>query len=426
MNCFQNALTLMLLFAWTVLPAQKKLMDRANDYYREERFAEAIPMYEEALKTTRNLSAENKLAFCYRMNNRMDSAEAVYARVVVQEKAPAKSFFYYAEALMSNGKYEQARQWFDDYTKLEPDDEQGQAMIRACEVARHLQPYFPAPEVQPFPFNSAADDSAPVHWQGGLVFSSDRNQGLKLLKQKSGWTGRDFLQLYVCAITDDSLGYAEPQPFSTRLNELNKNTSNASFTADGRQVFFTRNSNASDRQDYINLQLFSAETDSLTGAGTRANWRHVERLPFCNPEHNYMHPAIAADGKRLVFVSDKPNGEGQTDLYISERTEKGWSTPINLGAGINTAGAEGFPFWHPDGRLFFCSRGLPGMGGFDLFVTWQDSDGLWVPPLNLGPPVNSPQDDLAIFLEADGQSGWFTSSRSGGDDDIYVFRIKGQ
>ena len=59
-------------------------------------------------------------------------------------------------------------------------------------------------------------------------------------------------------------------------------------------------------------------------------------------------------------------------------------------------------------------------------MTWQDSDGLWVPPLNLGPPVNSPQDDLAIFLEADGQSGWFTSSRSGGDDDIYVFRIKGQ
>ena len=404
--------------------AQDKLIEKANEHYKLNQFAEAAGLFEQALgemgekgKAGRSgLNLKTKLAYCYRMNNKMDKAESLYAEVVQHESSKADTYYYYGEALMSNGKYEEARKWFTDYQKLEPSDEKAALMIESCDKVPLIQPYFQYVEIQEFAWNSTADDNAPIAWKNGVLFSSDREQGVKLLKEKSGWTGRDYLDLYFSEKKEDGT-YDKPEQFSSKLSEVNKNTGNASITADGSQIFFTRNDNILNKQNSYNLQLFSAQT-----AG-EDRWKSVNKLSFCSPNFNFMHPAVSQDGKWLFFVTNKSGGEGGTDLWVSQRSGDDWGKPENLGPVINTPANEGFPFLDHEGRLYFCSKGHPGYGGFDIFMTEKDENGNWKAPLNLGKPINSSLDDISIFVATDRRSGMFTSSRNGGDDDIYLFKV---
>lgn len=414
------------LAAPTSLLAQSKTIDKANDFYKNNQFADAAELYHQALVDMESEGKQQgrtatllktKLAYCYRMNNKMDKAEELYAEVVKQENAKPDTYYYYGEALMSNGKYKAAKKWFTDYQKLEPTDEKAVLMIRACDYAPLIEPYFQNLDIQEFAYNSEADDNAPVAVKGGLIFSSDRQQGgFKLLKEKSGWTGRDYLNLYFSPLNSDG-SFAEPGQYSSKLSEVNKNTGNASLTADESEVFFTRNDNELNKQNTYSLQLFSAKSSGEN------RWKDVEKLPFCSSNFNFMHPAVSPDGKLLFFATNRAGGFGGTDLWVSERTGGEWGKPENLGPAVNTPANEGFPFVSADNKLFFCSKGHPGFGGFDIFVTYKDENGAWQPANNLGKPINSPLDDISIYLAADQRSGLFTSSRSGGDDDIYIFKV---
>ena len=84
---------------------------------------------------------------------------------------------------------------------------------------------------------------------------------------------------------------------------------------------------------------------------------------------------------------------------------------------------EAFPFMDAEGRLFFCSKGHVGYGGFDIFFTERNEKGAWKTPVHVGKPINSPYDDISIFMNADGTHGIFTSARDGGDDDLYLFNL---
>lgn len=138
-------------------------------------------------------------------------------------------------------------------------------------------------------------------------------------------------------------------------------------------------------------------------------------------------PAISADGMILIFSSNRPGGIGGSDLYRSVRLPDGqWSRPVNLGPLINTQDNEMSPFFHPDGRtLYFSSNGHPGMGGYDLFMTKLDDAGRWTRPQNLGVPLNSAEDELNIIVDAYGRNGWVAARKKGGFGgyDIYEFTM---
>lgn len=395
--------------------AQSKTVAKADKLYKSKNYSEAAVLYEAALAEKESLSVKTKLANCYRVNNRMDKAEKLYADITAADRAKAKTFLYYGEALMSNGKYEAAKAQFLIYQKEEPDDEQVQLLISACDYVKNIQPYFAGTVVSDFPHNSDADDSTPVMWNDKLVFSSDRAKGKT---QKSGWTGRNFINLFYSEKNDTS--FTEPAVFSGKLSDSNKNTGNPSFTADGERIYFTRNGVELSKRNVYNLSLFTAENSG----GNR--WKNVEILPFSSKEYNFMHPAVSPDGKELYFISDKPKGQGGTDIWVTRLSEKGRSRTQNLGYLVNTAANEGYPYVDAEGRLYFCSKGHPGYGGFDIFVTEKDADGEWQTPVNLGAPINSPRDDISIFIDKKQKNGLFTSNRSGGDDDIYLFATTGK
>ena len=403
----------------TFVFSQKAQFKKADKAYKAQNYSEAIPLYEEGLAIKENLSRKTKLANSYRMINQLDKAATLFREVVRDPKAKPITYLYLGESLMGSGNYDEAKYWFQQYHTKEPEDQKALLLIAACNQVKDIKSVFPDMGVIPFAQNSEVDDNAPIFWQNQILFSSDRNQGIKLLKQKSGVTGRDYIQIY-SASEGSNFTYADPKPYSGKVNELNKNSSNISISADGTRAVFSRNSKDANKKNTHTIQLF--EMTSTDGK----KWKNVKPVDFSNNAYNFMHPALSPDGNTLFFVSDKGSGEGGTDIYVSYYKKEKWSRPVNLGPVINTTANEGFPFFDQDGKLFFCSKGHAGFGGFDIFFSTQNPETeQWDVPINVGTPVNSPADDISIFIDQKSRRALFTSSREGGDDDIYLGWLDG-
>jgi outer membrane protein OmpA-like peptidoglycan-associated protein len=395
-------------------------IDRANDLYKNGGFAEAIPIYEAALAKKPTLFAiKVKLANCHRILSHPTQAARLFSEITASKEAKPIDFMHFGETLMMLEKYDSAKILFRKFTDLKPDDERGLLLLRNVDKVKTLRPLFGGVTVFPFLHNSDADDNAPIWSPQGIVFASDRPSNFKLLKEKNPATGRDYTSIYLAERVNDST-FNAPKEFSSKLSELNRNTSNATFTADGQRVYFCQNGNTPSKSGAYNMQVFTAEmTDKAGGI-----WKNVEPMPFCTPENNYMYPSVSADGKRLFFVAERGGGMGGLDLYVVNKTKKGWSKLENLGDRVNTAAHEGFPFAASNGKLYFCSKGHAGYGGYDIFVTEQDTaTGEWRMPKNVGAPFNSPYDDISICLDATNLRGAFTSTRGGRGDDLFLFTI---
>jgi len=138
--------------------------------------------------------------------------------------------------------------------------------------------------------------------------------------------------------------------------------------------------------------------------------------------------SLAADGKTLLYISDREGGYGGgADIYVSVLSEDGWSKPINLGSKINTSGFEGWPFLAADGKtLYFFSNGHFGFGGHDIFMakklgnSWTE----WSEPINLGKYINTLGDDKYLSIPSSGIKAYTVRSdqpEGYGESDIYEF-----
>ena len=400
----------------TAVFGQKTGLKKANRLFKEEKYATAIPYFKKVLSQKNNQLVKTKLALCYKLTNQLKEALSLYEEIIRHPRAKSKTYYYYAETLMSLGKYEEAKIWFQKYASIEVEDENVHKMIASCDFAKTIPPFFGDVVIRAFQQNSDEDDTAPVFWDKGIVFTSDRKGKLKFLDTKSGVTNRNHLRLYHSKQLADG-SFDKPTEYISRFNDARKNTGMATFQEDGSSIIFTRNGTHLNKQNAYCLQLFEAISEKAK------HWQKPKLLSFCNRQSNYMHPALSPNGKLLFFVSDKPGGLGGTDIYMSKKTKKGWSKPQNLGNVINTQANEGFPFVHQNGTLYFCSKGHLGLGGYDIFSTRQLENGEWEKPTNLGSPINSPSDDISIFISKNRDKGVFTSSREGGDDDIFIFEF---
>jgi outer membrane protein OmpA-like peptidoglycan-associated protein len=141
-------------------------------------------------------------------------------------------------------------------------------------------------------------------------------------------------------------------------------------------------------------------------------------------------PTMAADGMTIYFASSRPGGYGGMDIWKTTMTAEGeFSIPENLGSAINTPGDDAAPFIHSDGRtLYFASNGRVGMGGYDLYYATLQPDGSWSEPKNMGYPINSPADEINIFINAMGTMAYVASDKDGGFGglDLYSFELDNQ
>ncbi|MFZ1791580.1 MAG: OmpA family protein [Saprospiraceae bacterium] len=122
-------------------------------------------------------------------------------------------------------------------------------------------------------------------------------------------------------------------------------------------------------------------------------------------------PCFSADGSRIYFSSTRKGGYGGSDIYVINIVENKWQEPVNLGPNINSPGNDDAPFIHADGQtLYFRSDGWPGMGSYDLFMTRLDQDGkVYTDPVNLGHPINTAGDDGAFALSPNGKTAYYAT-----------------
>ncbi|MDQ1088832.1 OmpA family protein [Siphonobacter sp. SORGH_AS_1065] len=137
--------------------------------------------------------------------------------------------------------------------------------------------------------------------------------------------------------------------------------------------------------------------------------------------------ALSADERILLMSVYRADSFGGRDLYVSFlKAPNLWSTPKNLGKIINTPEEDGSPFLAADGKtLYFSSKGHPGYGEHDIFVTrrldntWQN----WSEPENLGPMINTPSDDVFFSIPASGDYAYLSSTENSyGKEDIFRIR----
>jgi outer membrane protein OmpA-like peptidoglycan-associated protein/Tol biopolymer transport system component len=198
-------------------------------------------------------------------------------------------------------------------------------------------------------------------------------------------------------------------PKKVDINTPN-NYGTAGISADGREMLIFIG-------DYSGGSIFRIEKDS-------SGWSRPVPLGS-GVQSKYMEStaSLTPDGKLLYFASNRPEGYGGMDIYVSSRNASGaWSRAVNLGPAINTAANEDAPFIHPNGKLlFFTTDGHDGMGGYDIYKA-EMIDGTWSEPKNMGYPINSTSNDNYFTLIADGTRGYFSSDRKGGQggQDIYV------
>ena len=132
-----------------------------------------------------------------------------------------------------------------------------------------------------------------------------------------------------------------------------------------------------------------------------------------------------ADDGDAYFISDRLGGKGGKDIwYAQKKGKKSYHRPENLSI-LNTPLNEECVFVAPDGNtLYFSSNGLPGFGGYDIYKSVRKSNGMWGEPVNMGYPINGPDDDLFYRLTSDSTLALFSSKRSGGFGGLDVYYIK--
>lgn len=145
-----------------------------------------------------------------------------------------------------------------------------------------------------------------------------------------------------------------------------------------------------------------------------------------NSKHLETSGTISYDGNILFFASDKPDGFGGRDIYMTRKLPNGeWALPQNLGPNVNSAYNEDFPNILSDGKtLYFASQGHMGMGGYDIFYSvWNQESNVWSKPKNVGFPINTPEDNHMITFTENGKHGYTSSYRKGGLGDLDIYRV---
>ncbi len=150
-----------------------------------------------------------------------------------------------------------------------------------------------------------------------------------------------------------------------------------------------------------------------------------------NTKYHETSISTSSDGKVIYFVSERPKDEfgtpskGGKDIYKSERNENGeWGPARNIGAPINTKYEEEGVFIHPDNRtMYFSSNREGSIGGYDIFYSEMDDEGNWGEPVNIGIPINTPEDDVFFIVAGNGRFAYMSSEREGGVGMQDIWRI---
>jgi outer membrane protein OmpA-like peptidoglycan-associated protein len=256
--------------------------------------------------------------------------------------------------------------------------------------------------------NSDKGDFGASYYQKELAYVS-KSTNYRNFKSQYGWDLDFYTNVHLAKPLTDSTfekGALQKAFYQTKAHD-----GPVSFNSKGDQMLITRNSvEVSKGAKNITLSLYLS---------TLANgiWTEPVLMSINASGYNSGHAVFGENDQSIYFVSDRPGGFGEADIWKTTLANGNWSLPINLGEKVNTSQNEFFPFVHGQ-KLYFASDGHFGLGGLDIFET---DLALGNSIKNLGAPVNSSYDDFAL-ITLNGITGFISSNRRDNTDRIYYFR----
>ncbi|MDX8553961.1 OmpA family protein [Tenacibaculum sp. 1B UA] len=392
--------------------SQKKTIEKANKAFTSKAYVEAAIIYEKVFnKGYKSESLLQNLGDSYYFNGKYKDAVKWYAKLFNLNKHQLAIYeLRYAQALKASGKALLGKEYYEQYlSKIGVKESPVRTTDKYLELIKANSRRY---RINKVPFNSdGIDFGLSRYGKDKFVFASTRNTRNKV----STWDGLPYLDLYEVKISNNSVG--TPSLLKGKIN--NKyHESTASFTKDGNTMYFTRTSpKVSNKSSELRLKIFKATL-------YKGEWGNIEELSINEDGFNTAHPVLNIQENKLYFVSDRPGGEGATDIYYTEVKEDGSLGEVkNLGKKVNTPGRESFPFISENNELYFSSDGHFGLGGYDVFFIKMNT--LGEPSgelLNVGSPINSSFDDICYIVYKG--KGFISSNRSEkgqGYDNIYSF-----
>ena len=358
-----------------------------------------------------------KLAESFRLSNNFKQAFEWYEQLINTKYPDPKILYSYGLLLKNFERYDDASRAFNDYLFEVPGDKNAQREMEACKLAalwKQTPEKFNITNLKEL--NTINSDYAPFVSEGKITWSSSRTESTGYVIFE--WTGQKCADIFEATLSNQNFGSA------TKVNGLinsNYNEGVAWVDSSNTTMYFTQ-CNGIDGKG-LNCKIYVSYKQNN-------QWIAPQVLPFCSDSFSVGHPAMTADNKRMYFASNMPGSVGEKDIYYIDYNPLSgkWGTPKNLGPLVNTTEDDMFPSVHPDGKIYFASKGHYGMGGLDLFYT-KDSAGTFAKAINLKSPINSGGDDFGItFTQANtvDAMAYYSSNRVGGigDDDLYSISVK--
>ncbi|TLF44204.1 OmpA family protein [Maribacter aurantiacus] len=265
------------------------------------------------------------------------------------------------------------------------------------------------------PINSPQTDFSPAFYKNKLLFSSSRP-----LKSKGVYvpSGESYLDIYEVAISDT--GKTGVVQLFDQVPDSKFHKSTPFYSEENERLFYIL-SNAEEGE-----LTYDENGKNSLAMGMSYNSGQF-RFLLKNLSTSFYYPFFDDATDRLYFAANFDDSYGGTDLYyVSTNNGQVMSAPVNLGPRVNSPGNEIAPFIF-DGSLYFSSDVFYGLGGMDVYKSRIQSRDVYGIPVNLGEGINSKEDDFGFIIkqENDTYMGYLASNRPGGKggDDIYAFRM---
>jgi outer membrane protein OmpA-like peptidoglycan-associated protein len=375
-----------------MVPTPQDLFSEANEYMLAGDYKEALPVFLNLeAKGFSGAGISYKIGECYLNGKGLKTRAIPYLKEASQNVsdayagsspeeavAPAKSLLYLGIAYRLNYDFDKAVASFNDYLHaIGPGDSAGRSLAKF-----HIDRCWNARELMAAPARFICDTLPDNINTNGSKFNplitGDEKQLFYMDQLK-------FYDAVMHSYRSDS-SWLDPENLTPAVHSDGDHLVTG-ISADGRLMLLTL------YDVYQSGEIFSSEFQN-------GEWSEMKKLNSnINTRFNETHASLSPDGNTLYFTSDRQGGYGGTDIYVSEKNPQGdWGPVVNAGPLINTPFNEETPFVSGDGRtLFFSSQGHYNMGGYDVFMCQSDEKGGWLPPFNIGYPLNTTDDDVFFF-----------------------------
>lgn len=376
-----------------------KLYEKADDYVRQRNFDKALELLADATENDPQFAqAYLKAANLHKMmGNRTEFLDNLQQglRLATFSKGLSNYYFELAEGLFDQGRYEEAREWYETFLKTEPRNAQqvnwAKQQLASAQYAQEAMANPVAFEPVQLP--------ATINRFGLQYFpytTADQKNFIYTARISAGPEHDE--DIYVSRV--GSQGWQTPQPISSEINTP-ANEGAATISGDGKTLVFT-SCNRPDSQGDCDLYISFRTGDAWSKPRNMGN--------TVNSKAWDSQPSLSADGRTLYFSSTRGGGVGKEDIWVSRRNDDGtWQKPANMGREVNSAGRDMAPSIHISGStLYFSSDGHPGLGGLDIFKSTLNASHTWSAPENLGYPLNTYADEGSLFITPDNETGYYS------------------